>query len=121
MRIVEMSSILTDVKHKIGPSEDYDYFDPDIIDNINEAFAVLNQLGLGPDEGFQIDGTAQEWEEFTTDTIMLNMIKQYVYKKVRVGFDAPNNSSHLTNLNDQISELEWRLNVEADPKQEVSS
>ena len=109
-----MSSILNDVKHKIGPSEDYDYYDRDIIDAINMAFGILTQLGVGPDSGFNINDASTQWEDYVTETTVLNMVQSYIYLKVRVLFDPPTNSAVLTNMGEQIKELEWRLNVETD-------
>lgn len=113
-----MSSILRDVKHKIGPSEDYDYFDTDIIDAINSAFGILFQLGVGPEDGFRISDEQDEWEDFDTNTTTLNLVKDYIYKKVRITFDPPSSSFVLTSLESQIKELEWRLNVHVESKEE---
>ena len=112
-----MASILLDVKHKIGPSEEYDYFDRDILDAINSAFGTLTQLGVGPKEGFSIEDATTTWDEYTTDVTELNLIRDYIYKKVRVIFDPPSSSFVLNSLQDQIAELEWRLNVQVDPKE----
>lgn len=111
-------SILNDVKHKIGPSEDYDYYDLDITDAINSAFGTLTQLGVGPAAGFSISGDTEEWTDYVTDVTVLNLVKDYVYKKVRLIFDPPNGSI-LTEFKDQIKELEFRLSVQVDPGQEV--
>ena len=47
-------SILSSTKKTLGISASYTVFDQDIIMHINSVFALLNQLGLGPDEGFFI-------------------------------------------------------------------
>ena len=55
-----MSSILTDTKKNLGIADDYTAFDQDIILHINSIFGVLNSLGIGPEEGFDIsDKTVQ--------------------------------------------------------------
>ena len=112
-----MSSILNDVKHKIGPSEDFAYFDRDIIDAINLAFSTLTQLGVGPTEGFKIENASTEWDAFVSDTVMLGLVQSYVYIKVRIIFDPPNSSFVLSSLNEQAKELEYRLNVESNYKE----
>lgn len=112
-----MTSILKDVKHKVGPSEDYDYFDRDILDAINSAFGTLTQLGVGPKEGFSIEDDTTTWDAYTTNVTELNLVRDYVYKRVRVIFDPPSSSFVLSSMNDQIKELEWRLNVQVDPKE----
>lgn len=97
----------------LGPSENYEYFDTDVIVNINSAFGSLTQLGVGPTAGFKIAGDSETWDQFITDD-RLEAVKQYIYFKVRLGFDAPANSSHISLMKEQIAELEWRLNVMAE-------
>jgi hypothetical protein len=46
--------ILTSIKKVLGIEEEYEHFDQDIIMYINSAFMRLNQLGVGPEEGFKI-------------------------------------------------------------------
>ena len=53
-----MESILTSIKKLLGIAEDDTSFDPDIIMHINSVFMVLRQLGVGPPEGFAIEGEA---------------------------------------------------------------
>lgn len=110
-----MSSILEDVKHKVGPSGEYSYYDKDITDAINLAFGILNQIGVGPEEGFSISDASTQWEEYITDTTTLNIVKEYMYLKVRILFDPPTSSFVLTEMKEQCNEFEWRLNVQNDP------
>ena len=109
-------SILKTIKKLIGPSLDYDYFDNDLIIHINSAFSVLNQLGLGSDDTFSITGDTETWGDFLGDRKFLEMVKTYVYLKVKVIFDPPTSSFVLEAYNKQIAELEWRINVAVDPK-----
>ena len=108
-----MSSILNDIKHKIGPSEDYSYYDCDIIDAINSCFGILTQLGVGPEAGFVINDDTATWDDYEPDTTTQNLLKTYIYAKVRLIFDPPNSSYVLQSLGEQIKELEWRLQHEA--------
>lgn len=113
-----MSSILQDVKKMIGPSASYDAFDQELIIHINSVFSILKQMGVGPqDETFKITGDREEWYDFFEEGENLEMVKTYVYLKVRLIFDPPQSSSVSDAFNRQISELEWRLNVEVDPGQ----
>ncbi len=48
------SSILTSTKKILGVAANYTAFNLDIITHINSAFAILNQLGIGPVMGFQL-------------------------------------------------------------------
>lgn len=112
-----MSSILNDVKHKIGPSEDYDYFDVDILDAINMTFAKLNQIGAGPNSGFKVESEDTQWEDYTTNRVLLGFIQTYVFDNVRLIFDPPNSSYVLSSIKDRIEELTFRIQVEVDPKE----
>lgn len=109
-------SILTSVKKMLGITEDYEHFDQDIIIHINSVFMILRQLGVGPDNGFSITGKTETWTDFTSDIDKLESIKTYMYMRVRLIFDPPQSSFVMEAMNKQISEFEWRLNVEVDPK-----
>lgn len=109
-------SILNSIKKLLGPDSSYEVFDPDIILHINSVFATLNQLGLGPAEGFEITGPDETWADFIGDVKYLNSVKTYIYIKVRLLFDPPSSSFVLTNLQKTAEELEWRLNVAVDPE-----
>lgn len=114
-----MESILTSTKKLLGITEEYTHFDMDIIIHINSAFAILTQLGVGPSEGFSIENEYPIWSDFiSSDDKQFQMVKTYVYMKVRLVFDPPTNSSHLQALKDAVDEYEWRLNVAAESKSE---
>lgn len=104
-------SILNSVKKALGIGPDYDAFDTDVIIHINSVFSTLNQLGIGPDEGFMIEDADAKWEDFLLNDKRLNSVKTYVYLKVRILFDPPTSGFVLTALQEQTKELEWRLNV----------
>ena len=59
-----MESILESVKKTLGILDDYDHFDPEIIQAINTAFFTLNQLGIGPEEPFTIKDNYATWTDF---------------------------------------------------------
>lgn len=105
------TSILTSTKKVLGIAADYTVFDLDIITHINTAFSDLAQLGIGPIEGFMIEDDTADWLDFIGDDLQLNSVKTYVFLKVRMLFDPPQTSFHITAMNDQIAELEWRLNT----------
>lgn len=106
-----MESILTSIKKLLGIDEEYEHFDSDIIMHINSVFMILNQLGVGPTEGFSIKDKTTTWEDFVTDLTKVEAIKSYVYLKVKLLFDPPLSSSVMESINRTISELEWRINV----------
>ena len=112
-----MESILTSIKKLLGIMSDYTNFDDDIIIHINTAFAMLNQLGVGPEGGFMIVDANSRWEDYTTEK-NLNMVKTYIYLKVRLLFDPPTSSALIESINRTLSEIEWRIFLEGDPKPE---
>lgn len=109
-----MDSILTSIKKLLGITEEYEHFDPDIIIHINSAFMILNQLGVGPEEGFAIEDKSATWDEFIPSGSNLEAVKTYVHLKVKLMFDPPLSSTVIEAIKSQINELEWRLNVSAD-------
>lgn len=110
-----MTSILTSIKKLLGIPEEHTEFDADIITHINSVFMILNQIGLGPPDGFSIDDDNATWEEFLGEDVKnFESVKTYVYSKVKLLFDPPLSGSAMTSLEKLISELEWRLYVEAE-------
>lgn len=104
-------SILISTKKILGIAEDYTIFDLDIITHINTAFSTLTQLGVGPAEGFMIEDDTKVWTDFIADDLQYNSVKTYVFLRVRQLFDPPSTSYLITAVDNQIKELEWRLNV----------
>lgn len=107
-------SILNSIKKMLGISEEYEAFDLDIMFCINSALSNLNQLGVGPDEGFGINGKSDSWTDFLGNSKKFESAKNYVYLKVRMQFDPPTNSSIASSFENQIKELEFRLAVKAE-------
>ena len=112
-----MESILTSIKKLLGITDEYTHFDQDIIIHINSVFMVLNQLGVGPSEGFTIEDATACWSDFLADTTKHQAVKSYVYLKVKLLFDPPLSSAVIEATNRMINEYEWRLNVEAESAQ----
>jgi len=102
-------SILTDTKKIIGISESDTSFDLDILTHINSTFSVLQQLGVGPDAGFYIEDSSDEWADYIDDDNGYNLIRTYILLKVRILFDPPQNAYLLTAMEKQIAEYEWRI------------
>lgn len=109
-----MDSILSTIKKMLGLDIDYDVFDTDVIVSINAALMTLNQLGVGPSEGFLISGPEDTWFDFVGDRKDLEAIKSYVYIKARLLFDPPTNSFLVSSLEKQAEEFAWRINVQAE-------
>ena len=109
-----MDSILNSIKKLLGIAEDYTNFDNDLIMHINSVFMILNQLGVGPKDGFTITNEKDVWNDFIKDTKNIESIKSYIYLKVKLMFDPSASSVVTESINKTISELEWRLNVSVD-------
>lgn len=126
-------SILTSIKKIVGITEADTSFDTDIIMHTNTVFSVLTQLGVGPTDGFMIEDAVPTWDDFlsveqvgtlqTDGTVvytdqqlsaakkLMNMVKTYVYLRVRLIFDPPQTSFVNESLNKQIEELEVRISI----------
>lgn len=108
-------SILLSVKKSLGLDPSLTQFDIDIIMAINTALNILTQLGVGPVEGFSISSEKETWDSFIGDEIRLNMVKTYVWLRVRLIFDPPTTNALLDSVKTQITEYEVRLNYQVDP------
>lgn len=114
MAIKISDSILESVK-KLVNAEGDGYFDTDIIIHINSVFSVLQQMGVGPSDGFSIDDDKSTWDEFTEDEPIFNMVKTYMALRVKLFFDIASSSSfYITQLQQEADELEWRLREAAE-------
>lgn len=113
--ITAPDNILESVKLMLGIQNDYTPFDQQILMHINSIFTILHQLGVGPTNLF-IANSMSLWSEFLTgDSIDLELVKSYVYLRVRLLFDPPTSSFVLDAIEKQIQEIGWRLNVFVDP------
>lgn len=106
--MAEDKSILKTIRRMVGPSEDYNYFDTELIIHINAAFSRLCQLGVGPSMPFKITGLEEEWTDFIEDGFQ-EEVKQYVFLSVKNIFDPPASSSVMNAYKEQIDKLEWLL------------
>jgi len=111
-----METILTSIKLLLGITEEQTEFDMQLIMHINSVFLILNQIGIGPDTPFTIVAGSESWDDFSDDIDEISAVKTYVYLKVKLMFDTTTvGSATIESINRQISELEWRLNVQVDP------
>ena len=111
---MDSSSILESIKKLLGVAEHDDGFDQEIKDLINAEFLTLNQLGVGPEAGFSISSPDDRWDDFTKLADLKEAVKQFVYLRVRMVFDPPASSTVAEAINNRISELMFRLNVQAE-------
>jgi len=108
-----MGSILDSIKKMLGVRIDDTNFDQELILHINGALMVLNQLGIGPVEGFVITGADEQWELFLDDRNDLELIKSDVYLRVKLMFDPPQNSFLTSAIQTQLNEYDWRIEVQS--------
>lgn len=107
-----MESILTSIKKLLGIEEAYEQFDLEIIMLINSAFMSANQIGIGPEEGFSIEDKTATWSDFVGNRKDLKSIVAYIWHKVRLVWDPPQMGYLVDSIQKQITELEFRLNVQ---------
>ena len=106
-----MDSILESIKKLLGIPKEYTAFDADVIMHINTAFAILNQLGLGPKNGYGIEGYDEVWDEYI-ESYNMAMIKTFIYLNVRLAFDPPTSTALIESMKRTLDELTWRLELE---------
>lgn len=111
-----MDSILNTIKKMVlgipinsENPEEQDAFDTDLIIHINAAFSVLTQLGAGPEGGFFITDETSKWSDYIGDDKTVEMLKSYVYTKVRLAFDPPSSSAAIELMKESAKEYEWRI------------
>lgn len=109
--------ILASTKLKLGLPEDYAAFDDDVIDLINSSFALLQQLGVGPPEGYSISTGDELWTDFIEQSPVLNYAKELIWLNVSLMFDPPSSSFVTEAKNRRRDELIWRINVSAETKE----
>ena len=101
-------SILNSIKQMLGITPEQTDFDADILIHINTVLNILHQLGVCS-EWIQIDGPSAVWSDITEDIRKYNMVKTFMYLKVRLLFDPPLNATVINSMEKQLAELEWRL------------
>lgn len=110
------NTILNDIKRLIGILPEDESFDIEILININNAIDTLWELGVIQKPYIRVDKNT-EWIQLLGENPQeLDMIKTYIYLKVKLVFDPPLNSSLLESLKETIRETEYRLNIAYDPE-----
>lgn len=105
-------SILRSVAKNIGLPEEYDVFDPDLILHINTVLSDLNQLGIGPEEGFEITDDVTTWDDLLQGEMRLNNVKTYTYLRVKLVFDSGSlTGAVITSMEKMVDRLEYRINL----------
>jgi hypothetical protein len=107
-----IDSILNSIKKSLDIDEDYDAFDDVIMMHINSQFSVLFSIGACGPEPFMILGSDEKWSDYYGDIKQAQMVKTYIFLKVKVLFDSASMTSFTLNaFQEQAKELEWRLSI----------
>lgn len=113
--MIDEANILRTIKKMIGGDVDSDDFDVDLVVAINSAISTLYQIGIETlntnGDCFAIVTGDETWFDYLGEYKFINMVKEYIYQKVRLAFDPPQNSFLVNAIQDQIKETEWRLKV----------
>ncbi len=104
-----MSSILTSIKQTLGIESAVTAFDVEIVQAINSALMMLDQLGIGPEGGLVITSATDVWTDLLGANTNLEAVKSFVYLRTRLLFDPPTTAHLIDVIERQIRELEWRL------------
>lgn len=111
---MEEDSILNTIKGMLGIEGDDTGFDQEILLNINTVLSYLYQIGVGL-EPKHICGSEETWFDLFDDTPdLIDLIKSYIFMKVRLVFDPPSSSFVLNSLGEQIDEIQWRIYTQAE-------
>ena len=109
-----MDSILQSVKNYLGGElfvnpEEATPFDSQLIDDINAALMIVNQIGVGQ-KGFIVTSADETWSDFLGDNNNdKELVRLCVNPQVKLMFDPPSSSTLIKLLQDQILEYECRL------------
>jgi hypothetical protein len=106
-------SILRSTKKILGIDPADVSFDQDVLTHINSAFSHLQQLGIGPEDGFVIEDETPEWSAFVPAAPLpiLSAIKTNVFLHVRYIFDPPQMQHVMAAMERQIQESDVRLSI----------
>ena len=108
------NSILLTIKRMLGLEKDYTPFDTELVGHINSAIMVAHQLGIGS-YNFAITGENETWQDWLGNrSEKLSAIQHYIYMRTKLSWDPPANSFAVSSLQNQIDEMTWRLNVQAE-------
>lgn len=111
-----VESILDSIKIMLGIEASNLGFDAELLMHINSIFIHLNQLGVGPEDVFMISDGDDTWEDFLDEDVnKYSLIKSYMFIKVKLLFDLPQNSFLVSAYQKQAEEYEWRLQLQAEP------
>lgn len=91
-------------------SRDFTVFYDDLIATINTCFAYCHEYGCGPEEGFEITGPDEIWDDYQCKTTyQRNLAKTYIFLKTKLIFDPPQSGPLLSALKEELTKTEWHI------------
>lgn len=117
MPVANPDSVLDSVKQALGLTPDVTQFDLDVTMHINSVIGSLLQMGVSNNSALYVPDNTTPWAAITTRQDVINLVKTYMYLKVRMIFDPPDGRYALPAVEKIIEELEWRIvsTVESTP------
>lgn len=109
--IILEESILNTIKSMLGIDSGYEPYTQDLLVHINSAIFTLAQVSPRHFNVLTVQSEDDTWGELLISESALPFAKQYVYYKVRLAFDPPDNSSLAQAYKEAAEELEWRISV----------
>lgn len=107
-------SILSSIKKLLGIEESVIQFDGDIIMYINSALAVVEQLLPKSITLLGISDASTTWATLLGSDLKFNLVKTYIFLKVKLVFDPPATAALLEAHKKMIEEHEFRILVSTD-------
>jgi len=111
---MEYDSILNTIKENNDIEVEDTSFDKSIISYINSSISTLSQIKVGT-PGFKVTGASETWDQYITDIVQLGFVKDYISKYVMLSFNPPRSQFLIKNVQDQLAELTYRLNLQVEP------
>lgn len=107
-----MNTVLEDVRKVIGGDMIDPHFDQELCMHINSVLVGLRQIGVKTGTNIVNDETL--WSELVPNIINVESIKTWLGLKVRLIFDPPTSSYVSGAIEENLRELEFRIQLEVD-------
>lgn len=107
-----MNTVLEDVRKVIGGDMIDPHFDQELCMHINSVLVGLRQIGVKTGTNIVNDETL--WSELVPNIIDVESIKTWLGLKVRLIFDPPTSSYVSSAIEENLRELEFRIQLEVD-------
>ena len=103
-------SVLNTIKKCLDIDPDNKDFDMDIFLHINSVLTIMKRLGIIPKTSRRISDDSVTWSQLIPDdSLDVEDIKDYIFLRVKLIFDPPQNQKHTDVLIDAYKEIEFGL------------